>query len=172
MPIRTTFLAAAVWAIGNSLACAGPVPHGEGIRPASFTPIIAPSQTGASLVLYSGSRSDLRWYGHGSLVRSLALCVASPTGRYRVTISSTMGGAASGGERIPYSLSFTDGSGFQQVGKIERSAQVAFDGTAPASAQCVDGPNATLTITMDEQSLASGVAGNYADGLQLTVETR
>ncbi len=45
-----------------------------------------------------------------------------------------------------------------------------FEGTVPAGAECLDGPNATLSIIMDEHALLSGAAGNYADNLQFAVQ--
>jgi hypothetical protein len=126
----------------------------------------------ASLMLYTADDPNVAWLGQGSATKTVALCVASTTGHYRLLVSSRRGGAARGLVRIPYTITFTDGVGAQQTASTKNSTTLMFDGSAPSGANCLNGPNATLAIEMDEQSLLSGVAGDYADNLRFAVETR
>jgi hypothetical protein len=125
-----------------------------------------------SLMLYTADDPSVSWLGRGSAVKTVSLCLASATGHYRLLVSSGRGGAAHGLERIPYTITFTDGVGAQQTASTKNSTTLMFNGSAPTGADCLNGPNATLAIEMDEQSLLSGVAGDYADILRFAVETR
>jgi hypothetical protein len=126
----------------------------------------------ASLMLYTADDPSVPWLGRGSAVKTVSLCLTSATGHYRLLVSSGRGGAAHGLERIPYTITFTDGVGAQQTASTKNSTTLMFNGSAPSGADCLNGPNATLAIEMDEQSLLSGVAGDYADNLRFAVETR
>jgi hypothetical protein len=125
----------------------------------------------SNLLVYTNDSSNMAWYGQGSAVKTIALCISSTTGRYRLMISSSRGGAAHGKVTIPYTIVFTDGIGGQTTASTEHSSIVAFDGSVPVGADCLSGPNASIQIKLDERSLLSSVAGTYADRLQFHVQT-
>ena len=173
--LTTLSVAACVLALTSAQAKSG-----SGVAPLAAKPLallhpIAQQHDGdraSSLVLYTSDDPNVGWNGWGSATKTVSLCVASATGRYRLLISSRMGGAAHGRVRIPYTITFTDSVGAQQTASTDHSSILAFDGSVSAGANCLDGPNATLSIKMDERSLLSGVAGDYADSLQFSVAAR
>jgi hypothetical protein len=131
-----------------------------------------PATAGANLVLFGTRGANFTWSGRGAATQDIPVCISTPTGRYRLTISSLSGGAANAATKIPYTFQLKDSTGTAQVATTEHAQTVSFDAAAPAGADCLSGPNATLTITLDEQNLTSGLAGNYADSLQFAVQSR
>jgi hypothetical protein len=177
--MRILLLTACVWFAGlmtSMPAQARTAPAAVVLRPRpivqSTDSRVGPASTGANLVLFGSRGANFTWSGRGAATRDIPVCISTPTGRYRLTISSLSGGAANAAAKIPYTFQLKDSAGTAQVATTEHSQTVSFDGAAPASADCLSGPNATLTITLEEQHLFSGIAGNYADNLQFAVQSR
>jgi hypothetical protein len=170
-----TACAVAVCLISGAPSQAHPIVRASFSPPGPIVPLSnAQPTTGAaaSLVLFGGGQASLKWYGKGAVSQDIPLCVSTPNGRYRLTISSAGAGLTDGATKIPYTIDFKDAAGSEQTATTEHFSSVGFDGAAPAMANCLLGPNATVTIVLDERHLVSGVAGNYADSLQFAVAPR
>lgn len=165
-----TLFASLAWGASAEAHSAAPPLSAKGITPIGS--IHHGMQQGSELMVYASDDASSAWNGYGDTTRTVSLCVVSSTGRYRLRVTSRFGGAARGEVRIPYTITFTDGLGAKQTASTDRTATLAFEGSAPPNASCHDGPNATVAVTMDEHSLLAGVAGTYADRLQFAVETQ
>jgi hypothetical protein len=175
MTRRIFAIAAAVaslgWGASAEAHSAAPPTMAKGIAP--LASIHGRSmQRGSELMVYAADETSSAWDGYGDTTRTVSLCVTSSTGHYRLQVTSRYGGAAHGTVKVPYRITFTDGLGAKQTASTERTATLEFTGSAPLTASCHDGPNASVAITMDEHSLLAGVAGTYADRLQFAVETQ
>jgi len=114
--------------------------------------------------------------GAGSLQINERFCVYASDGNYNISVSSSSQDGsgnfylpkAAGGVSIPISLYFIDsgsGSGNTQV------FNAAISGVGDASSETCSGTNnATLTFSMDEQSLRNASSGNYLETFTLLIQ--
>jgi hypothetical protein len=134
-------------------------------------PAVASSATQADAAfvrIYSGGASEIRMSGINGGKSTTKLCVASTSGRYRLSITSRSGSMVGPGQ-LPYEIIFRDGSGAEQSATITNAPQVHFDGVSPGTADCHSGPNAEIEIRLSKASVLKGVAGDYFDQLDLSV---
>lgn len=137
---------------------------------AAMTPgtAFATGNDAAALRIYSGS-TELNWFGVGTPAASVNLCVVSTTGRFRLDITSSRGGALLGPGAIPYEITFRDGAGSETTSSTAGHSMLSFEGTARPAADCSAGPNAQLRVRIPVSNLTRGVAGSYFDQLQFSV---
>jgi spore coat protein U-like protein len=109
--------------------------------------------------------------GSGNLVGNEAFCVyRNGTGAYQATLTGDgTGGAftiASGGNTIPYTVSYDDGGGAAAV--TTGTLNTGLMGNATA-ADCGAADNTTVTITMTEAALQSQPTGTYQGTLTILI---
>ena len=133
-----TAFAAAAWLVADAPSQARTFASAMTLRPKA---IVQPSGlqqgaagAGANLVFFGGRGAQFNWAGKGAQSQNIPVCISTASGRFRLTISSTSGGAASKAATIPYTVHFTDGAGGEQVATTEHSPNISFDGAAPAGA--------------------------------------
>lgn len=122
----------------------------------------------ASLRIYTGTSAEIRISGVDGGRSKTRLCLASTSGRYRLTIASRSGSMTGPGQ-LPYSIVFRDGAGSEQSATAGNLPVVHFDGVSPGAVDCRSGPNAEIEIRVDKSNVLGGVAGDYFDQLSLTV---
>ena len=122
----------------------------------------------ATLRIYTGSSAEIRTSGTEGGRSKTRLCVASTSGRYRLTIASRSGSMTGPGQ-LSYTILFRDGTGAEQSATARDLPVVHFDGASPGAIDCRSGPNAEIEIRIDKANVLSGVAGDYFDQLNLTV---
>jgi hypothetical protein len=136
----------------------------------SATAAAASPSAGDSAALRVYARSaEMNWYGVGTAVASVNLCVVSTTGRFRLEITSARGGALTGPGALAYQVTFRDGAGAESTDTTEGRSILSFEGSARPAADCSAGPNAQLRLRVPEGQLIQGVAGSYFDELQFAV---
>lgn len=122
----------------------------------------------AAMRVYARS-TEMNWYGVGTAAATVSLCVVSTTGRFRLEVTSARGGALTGPNALPYSITFRDGSGAETTQSTENRAILSFEGSTRPAADCSAGANSQLRIRIPEAELTRGVAGSYFDELQFAV---
>lgn len=115
--------------------------------------------------------SDMKLTGLRDGIVQARLCVASTTGRYRLTITSRSGGML-GPTDMPYTITFREDGGVEQVAPITHQSLVFFDGASPNTSDCHAGPNAVIEIRLTKVNIQKTIAGDYFDQLNLSVSPR
>lgn len=103
---------------------------------------------------------------------SISICAVSSTGRFRLRVTSQMGGALTGTDprnALGYRIRFQDPVGAEQE-KPMAGTEVMFEGRSLANAACTQGANATLSVSSTRQQLTSTLAGQYFDRILISIE--
>lgn len=166
MGARIALLAAALI---NGTALAAAIPSAG---PAGGDSFGRPVARKVEVRLFSSPTQRAVWNGEGNSLVAADLCVASTTGRYRLQVMSTAGGALAGpaAAKLFYTIRFSDRSGVVQTQRVDGKAMVAFDGMSGDQLDCSRGANATLEIETENRDLQGQVAGSYTDRLHLSAE--
>jgi hypothetical protein len=135
-------------------------------------------QSSASQVKVSGLHdvSFGSYSGTGDLQANERFCVYSTSSGYRLSVSADSQDSsgnfflpgATTGDNIPLSVTFIDSVGGLGTIAVSNSA-VSGSGNSD-SETCGGAENATLTFTMDEQSLRSASSGDYVETFIIMVE--
>jgi hypothetical protein len=162
-------IALLVAALVNGSAVAAAVPAAGAIGGETFG---RPDVRKVEVQLFSSPTQRAVWHGEGNSVVAADLCVASTTGRYRLQVMSTAGGALAGpgSGKLFYTIRFTDKTGAVQTQRVDGKAMVTFDGMSGDQVDCSRGANATLEIETENRDLLGQVAGSYTDRLHLSAE--
>jgi hypothetical protein len=141
---------------------------GATIRP-DASRALALTQAAPSLVIFGGAM-QIPWTGSGDALVRAPLCISSPTGRYRLTITSAGGGKLQGASPFAYGVRFHDGAGSTQQAQAAGPV-IVFEGSSGEARSCLSASNASLDIVLPERSLSGSTAGSYFDQITLKVDT-
>ena len=139
-----------------------------GMAPTGAMAQEAPAAPAATVKIYSGGGSEMRWFGIGPARTRVSLCVVSTSGRFQVEITSESGGQLVGPDRLPYEIRFRDGAGREQSASTDGQALIVFEGSAPPAENCTTGANSELELFLPESALTAGLAGSSFDRLQIS----
>lgn len=126
----------------------------------------------AEVKIYGGTDHQVSWVGRGDIRKIIPICIASPTGRFSLRVSSASGQGLSGEIGLPYQVTLSS-SGPSDSGTISPvRPMVELEGVVEAASSCIGGANAELLVHLSSADLLSGNAGLYADQITLTANVR
>jgi len=126
----------------------------------------------AEVKIYGGTDHQVSWVGRGDIRRTIPICIATPTGRFSLRVSSASGQGLSGDMGLPYQVTLRS-SGSADSGTISPARpMVELEGIVEAASSCLGGANAELLVHLSSADLLSGNAGVYADQITLAVNVR
>jgi len=140
-----------------------------GANPETSTQPAGAAPNAAKLVVYERVVT-LNWDGSSDARMRSPLCIASPTGRVRLTVLSTGGGQLQGKSPFPYVIRFVDADGVVQQQSTASGPRLTFDGSSGSARTCLAQSNAQLDVILPSEALLGSSAGTYSDGLKLQVD--
>lgn len=138
-------------------------------------PPVAADESGiarAQVKVFGSVDHQVSWMGRGDVRKTIPLCIASPTGKFSLFVSSATGQGLVGTSALAYSVTLKSSRAAVSGTISPDQPMVELAGSVTASSNCMEGANAELLVHLSSVDLLSGNAGTYADQINLAVQAR
>lgn len=122
------------------------------------------SQPTASIQLTQSHAGPYRWFGAGEIHVRTTACIASSTGRYRLTLRPMNTDA------LGFVVDFATSEGDALQRSAPAGQPIQFEGRTRFSDDCSGDSNATISIRFPKDTLSAALAGEYAKRIEFSVE--
>jgi len=122
------------------------------------------SQPAASIRLMQSRAGPYRWFGAGEIHVRTTACIASTTGRYRLTLRPATADA------LGFEVEFVPDEGDALEGSASAGQPIQFEARTRFRDDCHGASNATISIRFPKDTLSAALAGEYAKRIEFSVE--
>lgn len=122
------------------------------------------SQPAASIHLTQSRAGPYRWFGAGEIHVRTTACIASTTGRYRLTLRPATADA------LGFEVEFVTDEGDAAERHAPAGQPIQFEGRTRFRDDCRGASNATISIRFPKDTLSAALAGEYAKRIEFSVE--
>jgi hypothetical protein len=143
-----------------------------GLVAASPVAAAGPGIARAQVKVFGGADHQVSWMGRGDVRKTIPLCIATPTGKFSLFVSSATGQGLVGTSALAYSVTLKSSRAAVSGTISPDQPMVELAGSVTASSSCIEGANAELLVHLSSVDLLSGNAGTYADQINLAVQAR
>lgn len=143
-----------------------------GLVAASPVAADGPGIARAQVKVFGGADHQVSWMGRGDVRKTIPLCIATPTGKFSLFVSSATGQGLVGTSALAYSVTLKSSRAAVSGTISPDQPMVELAGSVTASSSCIEGANAELLVHLSSVDLLSGNAGTYADQINLAVQAR